>query len=177
MSIPVSGMDSWRGRVDRRNGIIHAQYNVTTYLGKVSAQETRGFVRYFPETHGACNQARTFPCTSAECAMPIKGQHCKCGCAGLPLQLQRGIILLCRYACEKNTQAGASRAVAGSVAGQSMAALLDGAWKQPYHHDHFLFASRPLHACDRYINTTNPSGKAMDGGLNVDEGICARAAQ
>lgn len=41
VSIPVSGMDSWHGRVDRRNGIIHAQYAVTQYeenKGTVGAQ-------------------------------------------------------------------------------------------------------------------------------------------
>ena len=64
-SIPVSGLDSWRGRVDRRNGIIHAQYAVTQYaenVGTVGAQETRGFVRFFDETGGACNQGYHYNC-------------------------------------------------------------------------------------------------------------------
>lgn len=58
-SIPILGMDSWAGRVDRRSGIIQSQYNVTQWpenIGTVGAQETRGFVRRFDETGGACNQ-------------------------------------------------------------------------------------------------------------------------
>ena len=55
---------SWRGTVDRRNGVIHAQYAVSRYtnltLGTVGAQETRGFVRFFDETGGACNQVYHF---------------------------------------------------------------------------------------------------------------------
>lgn len=92
VSIPVSGLDAWRGTVDRRLGIIHAQYAVTQYpenQGNVGAQETRGFVRFFDESNGACNQ----------------GYH---------------------YWCN-----GESYYYLGSVAGQSMAALLDGTWKQP----------------------------------------------
>eukprot|EP00316_Scyphosphaera_apsteinii_P017268 CAMPEP_0119307870 /NCGR_PEP_ID=MMETSP1333-20130426/8242_1 /TAXON_ID=418940 /ORGANISM="Scyphosphaera apsteinii, Strain RCC1455" /LENGTH=187 /DNA_ID=CAMNT_0007311507 /DNA_START=22 /DNA_END=582 /DNA_ORIENTATION=- len=64
-SIPVSGLDSWRGRVDRRNGIIAAQYAVSTYPAfrlTVAAEETRGFVRFYDETGGACNQGYHFNC-------------------------------------------------------------------------------------------------------------------
>ena len=64
-SIPVSGLDSWRGRVARRNGIIHAQYAVSTYpefKNNVASQETRGFVRFYDETGGACNQGYHFNC-------------------------------------------------------------------------------------------------------------------
>lgn len=64
-SIPVSGLDSWRGTVDRRSGIIHAQYAVTQYAefaSNVAAEETRGFVRFFDETGGACNQGYHFNC-------------------------------------------------------------------------------------------------------------------
>lgn len=113
VSIPVSGMDSWRGTVDRRNGVIHAQYAVSQYtnltLGTVGAQETRGFVRFFDETGGACNQ----------------GYHYNCN--------------------------GESYYYVGSVAGQCMAALLDGTWKQPY------------------INTTNPSVAELKGEVVVEE--------
>jgi len=93
VSIPVSGMDAWRGRVARRNGIIHAQYAVTQYahnVGTVAAEETRGFVRFFDETNGACNQ----------------GYHWNCN--------------------------GESYFYVGTVAGQAMAAMLDGTWSQPY---------------------------------------------
>merc|ERR1711934_1025455 len=92
VSIPVSGLDAWRGTVDRRLGIIHAQYAVTQYpenQGNVGAQETRGFVRFYDESNGACNQ----------------GYH---------------------YWCN-----GESYYYLGSVAGQSMAAMLDGSWQQP----------------------------------------------
>jgi len=88
-----AGQSSWRGNVDRRLGIMRAQYNVTTYgefSGKVGAQETRGFVRFFDETNGACNQ----------------GYHYNCN--------------------------GETYYYIGVVAGQSMAALLDGVWKQPF---------------------------------------------
>ena len=64
-SIPVSGLDAWRGRVARRNGIIHAQYAVSTYpefQNNVASQETRGFVRFYDETGGACNQGYHFNC-------------------------------------------------------------------------------------------------------------------
>jgi len=93
VSIPVSGLDAWRGTVDRRLGIIKAQFAVTQYPeneGTVGAQETRGFVRFYDESNGACNQ----------------GYHYNCN--------------------------GESYYYLGSVAGQSMSALLDGTWKQPY---------------------------------------------
>lgn len=68
VSIPVSGLDSWRGTVDRRLGIIHAQYAVTQHPENkghqlAAAQETRGFVRYYDESGpGACNQGYHYNC-------------------------------------------------------------------------------------------------------------------
>jgi hypothetical protein len=140
VSIPVSGMDSFRGRVDRRNGIIHAQYAVTQYpenVGTVGAQETRGFVRFFDETGGACNQ----------------GYHYN-WCMAMPDMIQTVTVpravsshfhaLVVPFFTDCPPRAvpysnGESYFYVGSVAGQSMSGLLDGTWKQPY------------------INTTNPS--------------------
>jgi len=65
VSVPVSGLDSWQGHVERRNGIIQAQFNVTQdaeFRSNVAATETRGFVRFFDETGGACNQGYHFNC-------------------------------------------------------------------------------------------------------------------
>lgn len=65
VSIPVSGLDAWRGTVDRRMGIIRGQYAVTQYpenKGTVGAQETRGFVRFNDESNGACNQGYHYWC-------------------------------------------------------------------------------------------------------------------
>ena len=58
----------WRGRHWRGPRQSHrstAQYAVTQYAenaGLAAAQETRGFVRFFDETGGACNQGYHYKC-------------------------------------------------------------------------------------------------------------------
>ena len=68
VSIPVSGQPAWRDDVsDRRLKLIGAQYAVTQHkenVGNVAAQETRGFVRFYDETNGACNQGYHYNCNA-----------------------------------------------------------------------------------------------------------------
>eukprot|EP00966_Prymnesium_polylepis_P285565 6596350-Prymnesium_polylepis.2 len=99
-------MDSWRGRVDRRNGIIRAQYSVTQYAenaGLAAAQETRGFVRFFDETGGACNQGYHYKCapllrparvTRTRRVGSVTPHRAGWRRARVP-QLQRRVLLLC----------------------------------------------------------------------------------
>ncbi|KAJ8610612.1 hypothetical protein CTAYLR_007162 [Chrysophaeum taylorii] len=65
VSIPVQGTSQgWKDVVDSRLEIIRAQYNVTTYLPRVAAQETRGFYRDYTETSGACDQVYHWNCNA-----------------------------------------------------------------------------------------------------------------